>query len=72
MIEAAASSRVYYCDYKRAEMVELEEGEALAAWAAAAAKVSGGPIKVKESEEGKRPVAAWMETTTLPFRPAAR
>ena len=50
-------------------MVGLEEGEALAAWAAAAAKVSGGRLKAKK--KSKRPAAApWMEKT-LPFRPAA-
>ena len=48
--------------------MEMEEGEALAAWAAA---VSGGRIKAKKSKEGERPVAPWMETT-LAFRPAAR
>ena len=52
-------------------MVEMEEGEALAAWAAAAAQVSGGRIKAKKSKEAERPVAPWMETT-LAFRPAAR
>ena len=65
----APDSRIYY-DYKRGELMELVEDEALAAWAAAAAQVSGGRIKAKKS---KRPVAPWTETTiTLPFRPTAR
>ena len=65
-----SSSRARYYDYKRAEMMEMVEDEALAAWAAAATEVlSGGRIKAKKSEGGERPVAPWMETA-LPFRAA--
>ena len=58
-----ASFRLYY-DYKRAELAEMEEGEALAA----ANEISGARIKARKSE---RPVVPWTETTTttLPFSP---
>ena len=62
---------MHYYDYKRAEMMEMVEDEALAAWAAAATEVSGGRIKAKRGEEDERPVAPWMETT-LSLRPAKK
>lgn len=46
----------YHYEYKCCSEVELEDNEAQAAWAAAAAKISGGRIKAKKEnmeEQGK-------------------
>lgn len=50
-----ASFGVYY-DYKRDSMMSVEDNEVQAAWAAAAARASGGCIEAKKDmeEEGER------------------